>query len=89
MPTIPEGANIVIGTDRRVYTIQCNKCNEWGHYADRCPEAGNGEVSCKEIIFKRPGKCSHNYSSVLRYILDTGSTHNTVKDKDDTSNLTN
>ena len=41
MPTIPEGANIVIGTDRRVYTIQCNKCNEWGHYADRCPEASN------------------------------------------------
>ena len=28
MPTIPEGANIVIGTDRRVYTIKCNKCNE-------------------------------------------------------------
>ena len=34
-PTIPEVANIVIGRDRRVHTIQCNRCNEWGHYADQ------------------------------------------------------
>lgn len=42
-PTIPEGANIVIGRDRRVYTIQCNRCNEWGHYADNCPEVNDNE----------------------------------------------
>ena len=89
-PTIPEGANIVIGRDRRVYTIQCNRCNEWGHYADQCPEVTDDEVSKKKFIFKceNSGECHHNYSSVLRYLLDTGSTHNTVKDKDDILNLT-
>ena len=91
LPTIPEGANIVIGTDRGVHTIQCRNCNEWGHYANCCPEASNGNnpVSIKSFIFKcSHAKCHHNYSSVLRYILDTGSTHNTVKDKNDIINLT-
>ena len=95
MPTIPEGANIVLGTDRRVYTIQCHNCNEWGHYADCCPEVkkdgGNNEVSKNKngLIFQCVnGKCQHNYSSVIRYLLDTGSTHNTVKDKVDLINLT-
>jgi len=85
-PTIPEGANIVIGKDRRVYTI----CNEWGHYADQCPKVTDDEVSKKRFIFKceNSGECHHNYSSVVRYPLDTGSAHNTVKDKDGILNLT-
>jgi len=80
----------VIGRDRRVYTIQCNRCNEWGHYADQCPEVTDDEVSKKKFIFKcaNSGECHHNYSSVLRYLLDTRSTHNTVKDKDGILNLT-
>ena len=45
--TIPEGANIVLGSDRKVYTIQCKRCNEWFHYANRCPEVENGEISSK------------------------------------------
>ena len=47
LPTIPEGANIVLGSDRKVYTIQCKRCNEWFHYANRCPEVENGEISSK------------------------------------------
>ena len=50
LPTIPEGANIVIGTDHRVFTIQCNRCNEWGHYADKCPE-----VRLIVVVYKKSG----------------------------------
>ena len=45
LPTIPEGARLVLGRDRRIYTAQCYNCQEWGHFADQCPEAkGNDEV---------------------------------------------
>ena len=27
---IPEGEEIVMGTDRRVFNVQCNRCNAWG-----------------------------------------------------------
>jgi len=73
-----------------VFTIQYNRCNEWGNYADKCPEVNEQEVSKTKFVFKceNHGNCN-TYSSVLRYLLDTGSTHNTVKDKDDIINLTN
>jgi len=47
-------------------------------------------VSKTKFVFKceNHGNCN-KYSSVLRYLLDTGCTHNTVKDKDDIINLTN
>ena len=82
--SIPDGETVVMGTDRRVFNVQCNRCNAWGHYASACPQVSN-EVSSKALqnITK-----DHTLTS-LCYILDTGSTHNTVKDKDDIINLTN
>ena len=81
---VPEGENIVIGTDRRVSTVQCTRCNTWGHYANVCPQVST-TVSKKKVnknIFE------NNFTS-LCYILDTGSTHNIVKEPDDLTNITN
>ena len=30
---IPDGESVVLRTDRRVFNVQCNRCNAWGHYA--------------------------------------------------------
>jgi len=92
LPQIPEGARLVLGRDRRIYTAQCYNCQEWGHFADQCPEAlnqGNNKVSYTRKSSNSQcysQKCSHNYIS---YILDTGSTHNTVKDMTHLTNVTN
>ena len=53
-------------------------------------EVSEQEVSKTKFVFKceNHGNCN-KYSSVLRYLLDTGSTHSTVKDKDDITNLNN
>ena len=87
-PTLPEGANIVIGTDRRVHTIQCNRCNEWGHYANQFPEI-NGEVS---ICLYTKNSHTYNFSNHnkhTRYLLDTGATHSTVNTLNNMSNVKN
>ena len=82
--TIPDGENIVMGTDRRVFNVQCNRCNAWGHYASACPQVSN------TVSIKTSNNISDdNILTSLCYILDTGSTHTTVKDKDDLINLTN
>ena len=39
--SIPDGENVVMGTDRRVYNVQCNNCNAWGHYSRECPHASS------------------------------------------------
>jgi len=84
LPQIPEGARLVLGRDRRIYTAQCYNCQEWGHFADQYPEAlnqGNNKVSYtrQSNNFQcYSQKCSHKHIS---YILDTGSTQNTEKNK--------
>ena len=96
LPTIPEGARLVLGNDRRIYTAQCYNCQEWGHFSDQCPESNQGNnnrvsthtsstTSNHFKCFNKTCKTKHNIS----YILDTGSTHNTVKDKTHITNLTN
>ena len=64
--SIPEGETVVMGTDRRVFNVQCNRCNAWGHYASACPQ-----VSIKNL---KNISDVHSLTS-LCYILDTGSTH--------------
>ena len=68
-----------MGTDRRVYNVQCNNCNAWGHYSRECPRAGS-------TVSIHSNK-SHSYNNALKYILDTGSTHTTVNNNADITNL--
>ena len=77
--SIPDGQDVVMGTDRRVYNVQCNNCNAWGHYARECPRASS-EVN-------NNSKNTNELRNELKYILDTGSTHTTVKDNNDITNL--
>ena len=46
--TIPDGETVVLGTDRRVFNVQYNRCNAWDHYANACPQVSN-TVSTKNI----------------------------------------
>ena len=77
--SIPDGQDVVMGTDRRVYNVQCNNCNAWGHYARECPRASS-EVS-------NNSKNTNVLRDELKSILDTGSTHTTVKDNNDITYL--
>jgi len=79
--SIPDGQDVVMGTDRRVYNVQFNSCNAWGHYVRECPCA-NSEVS-------NNSKSTNVRGDELKYILDTGSTYTTVKDNDDTKKFAN
>jgi len=36
-----DGQDIVMGTDRRLYNVQCNNCNAWGHYSREYPRASS------------------------------------------------
>ena len=80
--SIPDGQDIVMGTDRREYNVQYNNCNGWGHYSRECPRASS-KVSNNSKSISVPHRCS----DVLKHILDTGSTHTTVKDNNDLTNL--
>ena len=92
LPQIPEGARLVLSRDCRIYTAQCYNCQEWGHFADQCPvstDQGNNQGSHTRQSKKfrcYSQKCNHNHTS---YILKTGSTHNTVKDKSHLTHVTN
>ena len=79
---IPKGETIVMGTDRRVYNVQCNNCNAWGHYSRECPTASS-TVSSRN----RYHNARNNKRNRLNYILDTGSTHTTVNDNRDLTNV--
>ena len=78
--TIPDGEEIVPGTDRRVHDIQCNNCNAWGHYARECPRIDSTVSSANKNKILRQ-------SNVLKYLLDTGSTHNTVNSNQHLTNV--
>ena len=73
---IPGGEEIELGTDRRVLNVQCNRCNAWEHYATTCPRVSNS-VSKKNMNTT----INNDYLTPLCYILDAGSTHNTVEDQ--------
>ena len=77
--SIPDGQEVILGTDRRVHNVQCNNCNAWGHFARECPRTSS-TVSKGTLTRK-------NYSNTLKYLLDTGSTHNTVNDSRDMTNI--
>ena len=79
---IPDGEEVVMGTDRRVFTVRCHNCNRWGHYAGQCPEVSNAVRIPKSNV-------NENDTSLINYLLDTGSTHNTVNNKKDLYLLTN
>ena len=79
---IPDGEEVVMGTDRRVHTVRCHNCNRWGHYAGQCPEVSSA--------VRIPKSNMNEYDTTLiNYLLDTGSTHNTVNNKSDLYLLTN
>ena len=71
---IPQGCKVVVGTDGKVHTVQCNKCKQWGHYAADCPGDGN-EVS-KSICLHSKGHKAKSIRS--RYLLDSATTHTPV-----------
>ena len=73
---IPEGEVVVMGTDRRVYNVQCNSGNAWGHYSRECPAASSTVSSSNKKSNLRNIK-----RRSLKYILDTGSTHTTVNEE--------
>jgi hypothetical protein len=77
---IPDGEEVVLGTDRRVHNIRCNNCNAWGHYARECPRIDSTVSSMSKNKISR--QCN-----VLKYLLDTGSTHNTVNNKNHLTNV--
>lgn len=81
--TIPEGDDVILRHGRRVYNVECNNCDAWGHYASACPK-----VDSKDSQKKENRNDNYDYLSSLCYILDTGSTHNTLKDLDDVIKLT-
>ena len=68
--TIPEGAKIVVGTDHKVHTVKCNKCQEWGHYASHFPEVSY----CHNLQSAEKG-CFRN----AKYLLDSGTTPSSSK----------
>ena len=79
--TIPDGETIVMRFDRRVYNVQCNNCNAWGHCSRECSSTSSTVSNNKQLTR------THANKKLLKYILDTGSTHTTVKDNSDLINL--
>ena len=70
------GEVIVPGIDGKVFTICCNKCRKWGHYANKYPEAESDNVS-------RIDNEIQDFLTNDDYALDSGGMHLTLKsDKD-------
>ena len=79
---VPQGCKIVVGTDNRVHNVQCNKCKEWGHYAGQCPD--DKEVS-KHVCMHN--KKVDNQGKTTRYLLDSATTHTTVNNLNNITNM--
>ena len=67
---IPNGKTVIPGIDGKVFTIRCNKCQKWGHYANKCPECS--ETNVREIK-------SNDVLTDDDYIIDSGSAHSTLQ----------
>ena len=79
---IPDEEEVVTGTDRRAHAVRCHNCNRWRHYAGQCTEV----IS---TVSMPNSKVNVDDPTLINYLLDTGSTHNTVNNKRDLYLLTN